>query len=114
MRKHGLTIDDLLAAEVVTADGELLRVDADNHPDLFWAIRGGGGNFGVATRLQFRLHEVGTIVGGMLILPADARADRGVHRRGGGRTRRAVDDRQRHARAAAAVPARRRRTAARS
>ena len=70
VRKHGLTIDDLLAAEVVTADGELLRVDADNHPDLFWAIRGGGGNFGVATRLQYRLHEVGTIVGGMLMLPA--------------------------------------------
>ena len=70
VRKHGLTIDDLLAAEVVTADGDLLRVDADNHPDLFWALRGGGGNFGVATRLQFRLHEVGTVVGGMLFLPA--------------------------------------------
>jgi FAD/FMN-containing dehydrogenase len=69
-RKHGLTIDDLIAAEVVTADGELVHVDAGNHPDLFWAIRGGGGNFGVATRLQFRLHEVGTIVGGMLFLPA--------------------------------------------
>jgi FAD/FMN-containing dehydrogenase len=70
VRKHGLTIDDLLAAEVVTADGELLRVDADNHPDLFWALRGGGGNFGVATRFKFRLHEVGTIVGGPLFLPA--------------------------------------------
>ena len=69
-RKHGLTIDDLLAADVVTADGELLRVDADNHADLFWALRGGGGNFGVATRLQFRLHPVDTIVGGMLFLPA--------------------------------------------
>ena len=69
-RKHGLTIDNLLAAEVVTADGELLRVDAETHPELFWAIRGGGGNFGVATRFQFRLHEVGTVVGGMLILPA--------------------------------------------
>ena len=70
VRKHGLTIDDLLAADVVTADGELLRVDDENHPDLFWAIRGGGGNFGVATRLKFRLHEVGTVVGGMLFLPA--------------------------------------------
>ena len=70
VRKHGLTIDDLLAADVVTADGQLLRVDAQTHPDLFWAIRGGGGNFGVATRFQFRLHEVDTIVGGMLILPA--------------------------------------------
>lgn len=70
VRKHGLTIDSLLGAEVVTADGQVLRVDADSHPDLFWAIRGGGGNFGVATRFLFRLHEVGTVVGGMLILPA--------------------------------------------
>jgi FAD/FMN-containing dehydrogenase len=70
VRKHGLTVDDLLAAEVVAADGELLRVDAETHPDLFWALRGGGGNFGVATRFQFRLHEVGTIVGGPLFLPA--------------------------------------------
>ena len=70
VRKHGLTIDSLLAADIVTADGELLRADADNHPDLFWAIRGGGGNFGVATRFLFRLHEVGTVVGGMMMLPA--------------------------------------------
>src|SRR5215208_2018259 len=70
VRKHGLTIDDLLAADVVSADGEFLRADAETHPDLFWAIRGGGGNFGVATRFQYRLHEVDTIVGGMLILPA--------------------------------------------
>jgi FAD/FMN-containing dehydrogenase len=70
IRKHGLTIDSLLAADLVTADGELIRVDAESHPDLFWAIRGGGGNFGVATRVQLRLHDVGTVVGGMLILPA--------------------------------------------
>lgn len=70
VRKHGLTIDSLLAAEVVTADGQLLRADAKTHPDLFWAIRGGGGNFGVVTRFQFRLHEVDTVVGGMLFLPA--------------------------------------------
>jgi FAD/FMN-containing dehydrogenase len=69
-RKFGLTIDSLLAAELVTADGKVLEVDAENHPDLFWAIRGGGGNFGVATRFQFRLHEVDQMVGGMLILPA--------------------------------------------
>ena len=69
-RKYGLTIDDLLAADLVTADGQLLRVDAETHPDLFWAIRGGGGNFGVATRFQFRLHPLETIVGGMLLLPA--------------------------------------------
>jgi FAD/FMN-containing dehydrogenase len=74
VRKHGLTIDSLLAADVVTADGELIRVDATSHPDLFWAIRGGGGNFGVATRFQFRLHPVDSIVGGMLVLPATAEA----------------------------------------
>jgi hypothetical protein len=72
VRKHGLTIDDLLAADIVTADGELLRVDVDHHPDLFWAIRGGGGNFGVATRFHFRLHEIPSFVGGMLVLPATA------------------------------------------
>lgn len=70
VRKYGMTIDDLLAAEVVTAGGQILQVDANNHPDLFWAIRGGGGNFGVATRFQFRLHQIGQIVGGMLFLPA--------------------------------------------
>jgi FAD/FMN-containing dehydrogenase len=70
LRKHGMTIDDLLEAEVVTADGELLRTDAETHPDLFWAIRGGGGNFGVATRFRFRLHDVPSIVGGILMLPA--------------------------------------------
>lgn len=69
-RKYGLTIDNLVAAEIVTADGQLLRVDAETFPDLFWAIRGGGGNFGVATRFQYRLHQVKTVVGGMLILPA--------------------------------------------
>jgi FAD/FMN-containing dehydrogenase len=72
VRKNGLTIDDLLGAEVVTADGELLAVDEDSHPDLFWALRGGAGNHGVATRLRFRLHEVDQVVGGMLLLPASA------------------------------------------
>jgi FAD/FMN-containing dehydrogenase len=70
LRKHGLTIDDLLAAEVVTADGDLLYVDDQTHDDLFWAIRGGGGNFGVATRFKFRLHPLESFVGGMLFLPA--------------------------------------------
>ncbi len=70
VRKYGLTIDDVLAADVVTANGQLLRVDATTHPELFWAIRGGGGNFGVVTRFQFRLHEVDTILGGTLTLPA--------------------------------------------
>jgi FAD/FMN-containing dehydrogenase len=72
VRKHGLTIDDLLAAELVTADGQVLRTDAETHPDLFWAIRGGGGNFGVATRFRYRLHPVDRVVGGMLLLPATA------------------------------------------
>src|SRR5919201_2672358 len=72
VRKHGLTIDSLIAAEIVTADGRLHRVDAKHEPELFWAIRGGGGNFGVATRFQFRLHPVDTIVGGMLLVPATA------------------------------------------
>jgi FAD/FMN-containing dehydrogenase len=70
VRKYGLTIDQLLAAEVVTADGRVLEVDADNHPDLFWAIRGGGGNFGVVTRFDYRLHPVDMVNGGMLAFPA--------------------------------------------
>jgi FAD/FMN-containing dehydrogenase len=69
-RKYGLTIDSLLAAEIVTADGQQLYVDHENHPGLFWAIRGGGGNFGVATRFKFCLHQVDQIYGGMLFLPA--------------------------------------------
>jgi FAD/FMN-containing dehydrogenase len=72
VRKFGLTIDALLAAEMVTADGEIRHVDAETDPDLFWAIRGGGGNFGVATRFRYRLAEVPSVVGGMLILPATA------------------------------------------
>ena len=71
-RKYGMTIDELLAAEIVTADGQRFRVDADNHPDLFWAIRGGGGNFGVVTRFKYRLRDVSQFTGGMLILPASA------------------------------------------
>lgn len=70
VRKYGLTIDDLLAVEIVTANGQILQVDAQSHPDLFWAIRGGGGNFGVVTRFHYRLHEIGQVIGGILILPA--------------------------------------------
>jgi FAD/FMN-containing dehydrogenase len=70
VRKHGLTIDSVLAADVVTADGRVLHVDAGSHPDLFWAIRGGGGNFGVVTRFRYQLSPMEGSIGGMLVLPA--------------------------------------------
>jgi len=70
VRKYGLTIDNVLAADIVTASGHVRRIDAQILPDLFWAIRGGGGNFGVVTRFQFRLHPVDPFVGGLLLLPA--------------------------------------------
>lgn len=69
-RRHGLTIDNLLSAEVVTADGQLLEASADFHPDLFWALRGGGGNFGVVTRLRYAMQEVPQVYGGTLVLTA--------------------------------------------
>jgi FAD/FMN-containing dehydrogenase len=72
MAKHGLAADNLLGIELVTATGEVLDVGADSHPDLFWALRGGGGNFGVATSLTFRLHPHETIVGGLIAHPLDA------------------------------------------
>jgi hypothetical protein len=62
MRKHGLTVDNLLAVDLVTAEGERLRVDAETEPELFWGLRGGGGNFGIATAFEYRLHPVGPIV----------------------------------------------------
>ncbi len=71
-RLHGLTIDSLLAAEIVTADGQLRTVDATHEPELFWAIRGGGGNFGVAVRFKYRLHDLPEFTGGMICLPATA------------------------------------------
>jgi FAD binding domain/Berberine and berberine like len=71
-RADGMTIDNLLGAEIVTADGRILQVDPENHPTLFWALRGGGGNFGVVTRFRYRLRELPGIVGGPLVLPASA------------------------------------------
>ncbi|HEX3266206.1 MAG TPA: FAD-binding oxidoreductase [Candidatus Limnocylindrales bacterium] len=72
VRKHGLTIDNVLGADVVTADGALVRADPETNPDLFWAIRGGGGNFGIVTRFHYQLAELPQVVGGMLFLPLNA------------------------------------------
>jgi FAD/FMN-containing dehydrogenase len=69
-RRFGMTIDHVVGAEVVTAAGDVVRADADSNPDLFWAIRGGGGNFGVVTELELKLHPVREVLGGMLMLPA--------------------------------------------
>jgi FAD/FMN-containing dehydrogenase len=75
-RKYGLTVDSLISAEVVTADGDLLVASADRNPDLFWALKGGGGNFGIVTGFEFALHEVGPILyGGMMLFPIDAAVD---------------------------------------
>jgi len=72
MRKHGLTIDNLVEAEVVTAQGEIIRASADDHPDLFWALRGGGGNFGVVSSFRFALHPVGpTLLAGPVFWAAE-------------------------------------------
>jgi FAD/FMN-containing dehydrogenase len=74
-RKFGLSIDNLLGAELVLADGRRVSASADENPDLYWAIRGGGGNFGVVTSFLFRLHEVGTVVGGPTFWPVEAGAE---------------------------------------
>ena len=72
-RQHGLACDNLVAVELVTADGRRIRADETQHQELLWASKGGGGNFGVVTALEFRLHEVGPIIlGGLLAWPADA------------------------------------------
>jgi len=76
MRKHGLACDNLVGADVVTADGQLVRASADENPELLWGLRGGGGNFGVATQLELSLHQVGPIVhAGPVFYPAEAAGD---------------------------------------
>jgi FAD/FMN-containing dehydrogenase len=71
-RKHGLSCDNLLAVELVTAEGELVRASGTENPDLFWALHGGGGNFGVATAFEFQLHQLGPIVlAGLMLWPAE-------------------------------------------
>ncbi|WP_149262953.1 FAD-binding oxidoreductase [Actinomadura sp. K4S16] len=74
-RRFGFAADHLLRAELVTADGRHLAADADHHPDLFWALRGGSGNFGVVTSLEFRLHPVSTVYAGVALFPAERAAD---------------------------------------
>jgi FAD binding domain/Berberine and berberine like len=76
-RKYGLAIDNLLSAEVVTASGEIVTASTNENPDLFWAIRGGGGNFGIITEFEFRLAPVGQVLGGDLLLPASREVIRG-------------------------------------
>ena len=76
MGKHGMAVDSLRAVEIVTASGEVVRASADEHPDLFWAVRGGGGNFGVATWLEYELYPVGpTVIGGLVAHPFVAARD---------------------------------------
>ena len=71
-RKYGLTVDDLVSADLVTADAKRVRASAEENPDLFWAIRGGGGNFGIVTLFEFRLHPVGPeVLGGLIAFPLD-------------------------------------------
>src|SRR3954447_191431 len=72
MGKYGLAADNLIGAELVTASGDVLGVDDESHPDLMWALRGGGGNFGVATALTYRLHPLAMITGGLIAHPIDA------------------------------------------
>ncbi len=75
VRKYGLTCDNLLSCEVVTAEGEILTASADENADLFWALRGGGGNFGIVTSFLYRTHPVSTVLGGLIVYPRDRAGD---------------------------------------
>jgi FAD binding domain/Berberine and berberine like len=75
MGKHGASVDNLISADVVTADGELRKANARDNPDLYWALRGGGGNFGVVTAFEYRLHPVRQVLGGMVLHPLDRASD---------------------------------------
>ncbi len=71
-REYGMTVDNLIGADVVTAEGEIIHTDASSHPDLFWALRGGGGNFGVVTRFEYQLHPVGpNVLAGLIVYPLE-------------------------------------------
>ena len=75
MAKHGLAADNLLAVELVNAEGDVLEVTEESDPDLFWALRGGGGNFGIATTFTYRLHPVEMVTGGLIAHPVEAAPD---------------------------------------
>src|SRR5438132_153972 len=69
MRRYGLSCDNLLSVQLITADGRLVAASADENPDLFWGVRGGGGNFGIVTSFEFRLHPVTTVLAGFVLYP---------------------------------------------
>jgi FAD/FMN-containing dehydrogenase len=86
MRKHGLACDNLISADVVTADGQTVHVSESENAELLWGLRGGGGNFGVVTEFEFRLHPVSQVFGGLVAWPADAARDVLLARLGHGHT----------------------------